>query len=108
MRRDAKRRETLRRRKGGARRTEGAARSSADELLKRYSRDGATSNVLRHIKRRLNRYESLCGREADEYLDEVEAYAARWALVLYHEIRRLEAVVQFERLRGRRKETTPS
>lgn len=47
----------------------------------------------------MSQYEKLCGREADEYLDDIEAYAARWVLVLYEEILRLEAVIRSARRR---------
>ena len=75
---------------------------TAGPRLKAYGRDATTANVLRQITRRLNRYQTLCGREADEYLDKLEDYAARWVLVLYEEIQRLTLALRSERARNRR------
>lgn len=62
-------------------------------------RDPETAKVLRKIRRRIARYKTMVGRDAEEYLDEVEKFAASWMLLLIDEIDRLEDVIREQKKR---------
>ena len=56
-------------------------------------RDPELGDVLEEVGRRLSAIESVRGRERDDALVLVEAYAAPYALTFFHEIERLDALV---------------
>lgn len=56
-------------------------------------RDPELGDVLEEVSRRLKALESIRGRERDDALVLVEAYAAPYALAFFHEIERLDALV---------------
>lgn len=62
-----------------------------------YARDPEIAELLAAIAQRLNALEPIQGPEHEEALELVEAYASRYALALFYEISRLDALV--ERLR---------
>ena len=78
--------------------------TSTSQVVRRRNRK--TANILRRIARRLNRHQTLCGREANEYLAEIKADAARWVLVLFGEILRLEESMRSQNSLARARESS--
>jgi hypothetical protein len=58
-----------------------------------WTRDPEVTEILAEIGRRLDSARQIRGRESDDALELAEAYAADHALVLFHEVQRLESVV---------------